>query len=304
MHRKILYIGNKLARAGYTPTTIDRLGPRLEALGYKLSYASDLDLVFICDAPPGGYTAGERSIDNATFFTRLGQRMIHILETRMALGQLYEVDMRLRPSGASGLLVSSFAAFESYQKNEAWTWEHQALVRARTVCGDPSLRERIEALRQEILRTDRDEQALTKDVVSMRARMRENLAPKDAQIFDLKPSAGGIVDIEFMVQYAVLAWAARYPSLADWSDNVRILDTLAETGLMSGEQCSLLSETYLELRSASHELALQQEKGRVDSDRFAEVAERISNLWHGLFGAVEASLTDDDLNPDDKVPGL
>ena len=272
--------------------------------GIELSYASDLDLVFIYDAPPGGYTTGERSIDNATFFTRLGQRMIHILETRMALGQLYEVDMRLRPSGASGLLVSSFAAFESYQKNEAWTWEHQALVRARTVCGDPSLRERIESLRQEILRTDRDEQALAKDVVSMRARMRENLAPKEAQIFDLKQSAGGIVDIEFMVQYAVLAWAARYPSLADWSDNVRILDTLAETGLMSGEQCSLLSETYLELRSASHELALQQEKGRVDSDRFAELAERISNLWHGLFGAVEASLTDDDLNPDDKVPGL
>ncbi|MEM1403859.1 MAG: bifunctional [glutamate--ammonia ligase]-adenylyl-L-tyrosine phosphorylase/[glutamate--ammonia-ligase] adenylyltransferase [Pseudomonadota bacterium] len=272
--------------------------------GIELSYASDLDLVFLYDAPPGEYTTGERSIDNATFFTRLGQRMIHILETRMALGQLYEVDMRLRPSGASGLLVSSFAAFESYQKKDAWTWEHQALVRARTVCGDRSLMNRIEALRQEILRAERDEGDLAKEVVSMRARMRASLAPRGSEIFDLKQSPGGIVDIEFMVQYAVLAWAARYPSLADWSDNVRILDTLAETGLLSGEQCSLLSETYLALRSASHELALQQEKARVASDRFANDAARISALWGSLFGAIEASLTDEDLTLDKHGPGL
>jgi hypothetical protein len=116
--------------------------------GIELSYSSDLDLVFVFDAKPGGSTSGERAIDNATFYTRLGQRIIHILETRTSLGQLYEVDMRLRPSGASGLLVSSLEAFDRYQREDAWTWEQQALVRARAVAGDPALIARVEALRR------------------------------------------------------------------------------------------------------------------------------------------------------------
>ena len=110
--------------------------------GIELGYGSDLDLVFIYDAATGGTTDGERSIDNAVFYTRLGQRMIHIMETRMAMGQLYEVDMRLRPSGESGMLVTTVQGFRSYQQDSAWTWEHQALVRARFVAGDPQVASR------------------------------------------------------------------------------------------------------------------------------------------------------------------
>ena len=185
--------------------------------GIELGYGSDLDLVFVCDAAMQGVTDGERSIDNALFYTRLGQRMIHILETRMAMGQLYEVDMRLRPSGESGMLVSTAQGFATYQQESAWTWEHQALVRARFVAGDPQVAARVAAVRLAILCRARDQAALAGDVQRMRYKMRKHLLSvakvKEGE-FHLKQSEGGIVDIEFMVQYAVLAWSHRVPELA------------------------------------------------------------------------------------------
>lgn len=273
------------AGSGFAVIAYGKLG------GIELGYASDLDLVFVYDADSSGMTDGARPIENAKFYTRLGQRIVHIIEARMTFGQLYEVDMRLRPSGASGLLVSSFAAYANYQHRDAWSWEHQALVRARAVAGDPALVARFEALRRAVLCRERDPGELAREVVAMRRRMRDHAGVRDGDgTFDLKQGSGGIVDIEFMVQYAVLAWAHRDPALADWSDNVRILDTLARTGRLPRERCQALKDAYIELRSATHELALQQQAGVVAGERFAAPRTAVSEAWADLFGRVETSL--------------
>jgi len=254
--------------------------------GIELGYGSDLDLVFISDSTDQGMTDGERSIDNTVFYTRLGQRMIHILETRTTLGQLYEVDMRLRPSGNSGMLVSTLQGFASYQQDSAWTWEHQALVRARFVAGDPELAGRVEAVRVATLCRPRELAALAQEVQQMRERMREHLLPsRPAQggEFDLKQGEGGIVDIEFMVQYAVLAWSYRLPGLARWSDNVRILETLGREGLFEQQQCKALTEAYIAYRSAAHQLSLQQQPGIVPAERFVDLRAAVTSAWCALF---------------------
>ena len=209
----------------------------------------------------------------------------------MSFGQLYEVDMRLRPSGASGLLVTSLAAFEQYQAEDAWTWEHQALVRARAVAGDPGLCERVENLRRTLLCRPREQAALAQEVVQMRRRMRENARVKpDDDEMDLKQGFGGIVDIEFMVQYAVLAWAHREPALADWSDNVRILDTLARSGLLPEARCRALNDAYLDLRSATHRLALQQQSPKVQAESVREHRQAVLDAWSALFGDAERDM--------------
>ena len=256
--------------------------------GIELSYSSDLDLVFLYDADPQGVTDGERSIDNARFYLRLGQRVIHILETRMALGQLYEVDMRLRPDGESGLLASSLKGFRNYQESSAWTWEHQALVRARLVAGDRTVGEQAEAIRHAVLATARDEAELAAEVVAMRRRMREQLGScaGEADKFDLKQDAGGIVDIEFMVQYAVLAWSHRVPELTRWSDNIRILETLAREGLFEQRDADALVEAYLAYRSAAHQLALQQQPGCISTEEYAVHRSAVTAAWQQLFAGV------------------
>ncbi|MFT7287432.1 MAG: glutamate-ammonia-ligase adenylyltransferase [Halieaceae bacterium] len=253
--------------------------------GIELSYASDLDLVFVYTANQRGVTDGERSIENSVFYTRLGQRIIHILESRTAFGKLYEVDMRLRPSGASGLLVSAYSAFAHYQNEEAWAWEHQALVRARPVAGDPLLARRVEALRHEVLGRERDTRALAMEVSRMREKMRSHagIRVRDDE-FDLKQGCGGIVDIEFMVQYAVLAWARDEAALSDWSDNVRILEALGKTGRLPSDVCVNLVQAYLELRSATHHLALQHQTRRVSATRYAGLIEAVCDAWSSLFG--------------------
>ena len=254
--------------------------------GIELGHGSDLDLVFVSDAAGQGVTDGERSIANTVFYTRLGQRMIHILDTRMAMGQLYEVDMRLRPSGESGMLVTSFEGFRSYQEQSAWTWEHQALVRARFVAGDPAVAEKVTAVRREILCQERDEAALAREVQKMRRRMCEHLLSTkviEGEEFDLKQSPGGIVDIEFMVQYAVLAWSHRSPQLAQWTDNVRILETLGREGLFTPAECQQLTAAYLAYRCAAHQLSLQQRPGRVPAQEFASMRAAVQDKWRQLF---------------------
>ncbi|MBP8237652.1 MAG: bifunctional [glutamate--ammonia ligase]-adenylyl-L-tyrosine phosphorylase/[glutamate--ammonia-ligase] adenylyltransferase, partial [Pseudomonas sp.] len=203
--------------------------------GLEFGHGSDLDLVFIHDGDPHAETDGAKPIDGAQFFNRLGQRIIHLLTTQTNSGQLYEVDMRLRPSGAAGLLVSSLGAFERYQQGEAWTWEHQALVRARVLVGCARVGKAFEAVRAGVLGRERDLNTLRNEVSEMRAKMRDNLGSKataagtaanafEAAVpFDLKQDAGGIVDIEFMVQYAALAWSRQYPELLEFTDNIRIL---------------------------------------------------------------------------------
>ena len=191
-------------------------------------------------------------------------------------------------SGASGLIVSSFDAFTQYQAEDAWTWEHQALVRARPVAGDARLAQRFDALRRTILCRERDTSILAVEVVRMRRRMREHAGVLEGDDeMDLKQGYGGIVDIEFMVQYAVLAWSHREPALADWSDNVRILETLARTGLQSEERCRSLNDAYLDLRSATHSLALQQREPTVPAAQFACQRWAAQDAWSALLGHAE-----------------
>ncbi len=262
--------------------------------GLELGHGSDLDLVFIHDGDPQAETDGPKSIDGAQFFTRLGQRIIHLLTAQTNSGQLYEVDMRLRPSGASGLLVSSLGAFARYQENEAWTWEHQALVRARVLVGSQDVGQAFEKVRAQVLGKARDLATLQQEVSEMRAKMRDNLGTKSTAAgtaanafdatapFDLKQDAGGIVDIEFMVQYAALAWSQSHPPLLRWTDNIRILEELEHEGLMPAEDASLLREAYKAYRSAAHRQALQKDAGVISGDQFAEERRQVLRIWREL----------------------
>lgn len=256
--------------------------------GFELGHGSDLDLVFIHNASSSAYSNGDKPLDNQTFFTRLGQKMIHILDAQTMSGQLYEVDMRLRPSGNSGLLVSSLTAFEKYQRNEAWTWEHQALTRARVVAGGSLLTKQFESLRHDILQTARDETALKADVVKMREKMRTSLGSKGseeerAKRFHLKQDAGGIVDIEFLVQYSVLAWSKQLPELSRWSDNIRILECLQETDRLSTDDALQLAEAYKAYRSSGHRLVLQSLPAQVGGDEFVQQRDNVTRIWRTFF---------------------
>jgi [glutamine synthetase] adenylyltransferase / [glutamine synthetase]-adenylyl-L-tyrosine phosphorylase len=237
--------------------------------GIELGPGSDLDLVFIHDLPEG---AGQ-------FLHRLVRRLLHVITVPSYLGSLYEVDMRLRPSGKSGTMVSSLAAFRDYQLSEAWVWEHQALVRARGVAGDRVLLGRFEQVRREVLCRPRHADELRAEVLKMRRRMSEHLGDED-----LKQASGGIVDIEFMVQYLVLAHAHQHPDLAVYTDNMRILETAERLGLLSGQVAGDLREAYLALRSEWHRSVLDLP----DSERAAEVLSRHRNrvrgAWAALFG--------------------
>ncbi len=264
--------------------------------GIEMSYSSDLDLVFIYDANAQGETNGPRPLDHQTFYTRLGQKMIHMMNTRSMSGQLYEIDMRLRPSGNSGMLVTSIAAFERYQKQEAWVWEHQALVRARAVAGDSALAVRFAEVRRETLCQPRARNELKAAVIDMREKMRQHLGGEgkanngdrknstEVDEFHLKQGAGGIVDIEFMVQYAVLAWSAKKPELCRWTDNIRLLESLHNLGLLDAEQSQQLIDIYQLYRLQGHRLALQQNQSSViGAAPFTKEREQIRHLWHYFF---------------------
>jgi len=253
--------------------------------GIELGYGSDLDLVFVHAAESDELdTDGEQPVAVPTFFARLGQRMIHILTAQTPSGVLYEVDMRLRPSGASGLLVSSLGAFDRYQREQAWTWEHQALVRARVVAGDAQVRERFDRIRGDVLSRERDPTVLRREVREMRERMREaNTKAHSPDEFDIKQDRGGIADIEFMVQYGALAWAHAHPQLLTYTDNIRILDGFAAEGLLSPADCALLADAYRAYRAVGHRQALQQQPTVVPAAEFAAYRERVIALWEQLM---------------------
>lgn len=254
--------------------------------GLELGYTSDLDLVFVHDADPELATDGDRPIDNAVFYTRLGQRIVHILNTQTPSGQLYEVDMRLRPSGNSGLLVSTLPAFEKYQRNDAWTWEHQALARARGVAGCPRTLEAFESLRHDILCQHRDRNRLRKDVVEMREKMRTSLGTPESKrndVFHIKHDTGGLVDIEFLVQYLMLACSEAHPELTQWSDNIRQLEELGRAGVLPGEDTEKLRETFITLRSTIHRRALQNLNSQVAGDAFPQEREYVRHMWQQVM---------------------
>ncbi|PAV25885.1 bifunctional glutamine synthetase adenylyltransferase/deadenyltransferase [Tamilnaduibacter salinus] len=256
--------------------------------GIELGYTSDLDLVFLHNADPQLSTDGDRPIDNAVFYTRLGQRIVHILSTQTPSGQLYEVDLRLRPSGNSGLLVSQVQAFEKYQNEDAWTWEHQALARARGVAGCRDTLAAFEGIRRRVLCQQRDRDALRDAVVKMRERMRDNLgsagdAQELASEFHIKQDRGGIIDVEFMAQYLMLAWCSDYPALTRYSDNIRQLEALGEVGVLTPDDAQRLREVFITLRSTIHRQALQNRSSRVAPDAFPDERAIIWSYWERIM---------------------
>lgn len=257
--------------------------------GIELGYGSDLDIVFLHGIDdPFAVTDGDKPVAVDVYYARMAQRMIHLFTTRTPSGILYEIDMRLRPNGNSGMLVSSMKTFESYQNQNAWTWEHQALVRARVVAGDPRVDARFEAVRREVLSQPRDLPKLRHDVLEMREKMRGQLDKSKAEQFDLKQGHGGIVDIEFMVQYWVLRWAAQHAELLGWTDNIRLLETLKGLALLSSDLADRLMEAYRVLRAAYHCSALQDQPALIGNDQFETERNLVRQIWHETFQADDA----------------
>jgi glutamate-ammonia-ligase adenylyltransferase len=264
--------------------------------GIELGYSSDLDMVFLfANEFSGGNTDGERSVDNLQFYSKLSLRVMHILQTQMPSGILYEADMRLRPNGNSGLIINSIKAFREYELEKAWTWEHQALVRARFVGGDQRMLKPYQAVRQEILGPCREKENLRKEVREMRTKMRLALAKKTAGIFDIKQGFGGIADIEFIVQFMVLNNACHYPELLTWTDNIRVLEVLGKTGLLSEQITRDLSDCYRLFRDRLHQLSLQEVSGTVADDEFQQERKKIQAYW------CEIMEPDNGVKPSDSV---
>ena len=248
--------------------------------GWELGYNSDLDIVFMHDCPVHVNTDGKKEIDGRQFYLRLAQRIIHIFSTRTASGILYDVDTRLRPSGVSGLLVSPTDAFEEYQRNDAWTWEHQALVRARMIYGDAPLQQAFAKTRHEILTLERDEATLIKQVSDMRVKMRDHLGGKKAGRFMLKQDPGGITDVEFLVQFLVLRYSHQKPKLTRWSDNVRIIETMIAQGILDQANAMALTHAYTEMRDQIHHRNLLNLDADVAEDKFLAEREFVIQQWH------------------------
>ena len=247
--------------------------------GIELSYSSDLDLVFLYEADTEGRTPGPTPIEPSVFFQRLAQRLMHLLSMHSAAGRLYEVDTRLRPGGNRGLLAQTLGGFEHYQRHEAWTWEHQSLLRARAVAGSDELCSRFETLRIALLQSAVKRDSLREEVRKMRERMRTELSKAKSGEFDMKQDAGGIADLEFLTQYWVLHWAERHPEVALFSDNIRQLESLASGALLPQELVDFLTETYRKYRERLHHASLAGESGIIPADEFVQERARVIEIW-------------------------
>lgn len=271
--------------AWQTIATRHRDVPRFAVIAYgklggkELSYASDLDVIFLYDdddqEAPGNYA-------------KLAQRFITWMTSHTPSGILFDIDVALRPDGASGLLVSSVASFERYQQQSAWLWEHQALTRARFCAGDSEIGARFEAIREQVLSTPRDEHHLRQEVLNMRQRMRDANPPHEG-VFDLKHDAGGMIDVEFMVQYLVLRYAASVPALRRNTGNIALLRFAGEAGLIPADQAAACASAYRSMRKLQHRIRLQgTERARVAPELIAAEAEAAGGLWQTLFGNDQA----------------
>lgn len=253
--------------------------------GIELGYGSDLDLVFLYGGVAAdALTDGRRPITSVEFFGRVGRRLVNLLDTKMLSGILYEVDMRLRPSGSSGLLVSHVDAFEKYQRTSAWTWEHQALVRARYICGAPQVGERFSVIRRDVICLPRDVAPLRAEVVKMREKMRDALGGDPSTGFNLKQGVGGIVDIEFIVQFGVLLHAESHPELVEFSDTVRLLGILQQVGFLGGDEAEMLRGAYFCYRNRGHRAALQERSAVVPGNEFSDLRGQVASIWRRIMG--------------------
>jgi glutamate-ammonia-ligase adenylyltransferase len=256
--------------------------PRFAVIGYgkmggkELGYASDLDLVYLYD---------DDDQDAQESYTRLGQRLNTWLSSQTSAGILFETDLRLRPNGDSGLLAVSVESFRDYQLNKAWVWEHQALTRARFCAGDPVVGARFEEIRIEILCQQRDLAKLREEVVAMRQKMIDAHASKSASEFGLKHDPGGIVDVEFIVQYLVLGHAHRHPDLTSNLGNIALLRIAGKLGLIDRQQAEAAGNAYREYRRLQHAKRLSATpKARIPREEVERHITVVKNLWNTVFG--------------------
>jgi glutamate-ammonia-ligase adenylyltransferase len=252
--------------------------------GLELGYGSDLDLVFLHDSSGEVQrTDGAQPVENSVFFQRLGQRMVHLLTVHTSSGRLYEVDTRLRPGGNRGLLVQSLAGFRDYEFEEAWTWEHQSLLRARAIAGPEALREQFEAARIEVLRKAVRREGLRDEVRKMRARMRDKLSKAKPGQVDLKQDAGGVADLEFLVQFWMLKWADRYPEIVTFSDNIRQLESLASGNIVPQSLVDFLVITYRTYRQRLHRLSLDGAANLISAEEFTAERQGVIAVWRDVM---------------------
>ena len=243
--------------------------------GKELSYASDLDVIFLYD---------DDHPDAPVLYARLAQRFITWMTSHTSAGILFDVDTALRPDGASGLLVSTVSAFEHYQKHSAWVWEHQAITRARFCAGDADIGARFEQIRTDVLRQPRDAATLQREVLAMRQKMR-NAHPNRSTQFDLKQDAGGMIDVEFIVQYLLLLHAAQHPQLTGNLGNIALLRLCDELGLIPAGTGIAAGDAYREFRRRQHLARLQgTEDARAEFDEVAVPMQAVQNLWRAVFG--------------------
>jgi glutamate-ammonia-ligase adenylyltransferase len=243
--------------------------------GKELGYASDLDLVFVYDDDD------ERA---QPAYAQLAQRLSGWLQTRTAAGLLFEIDLRLRPNGDAGLPVVSLRAFESYQRESAWVWEHQALTRARFAAGDEAIGARFETIRREILASPREAAPLAAEVRAMRRKMLDG-HPNRSALFDVKHDRGGMVDIEFLVQFLVLAHASTHPELLDDVGNIALLDRAARAGLIDPTAAAQCAQAYRDFRRLQHVLRLNDARyARVEPETVARQAASVRALWDAVLG--------------------
>ena len=247
--------------------------------GLELGYTSDLDLVFIYDGETEAMTDGERALTHQAFFTRLAQRLIHVLSTQTAAGRVYEIDMRLRPSGKAGMMVTHVDAFARYQKEQAWTWEHQALVRARHVSGHAGLGERFSEIRREVLAQPRDAGKLAREVCEMRDRMRRVKDESSGDWLDVKQMPGGLIDIEFIAQFSALRYGHDCPELLRFTDAIRVLETLESAGIADYDDVKTLTKAYRQYRQRIHADSLQRNRAMMHADEASDLRRAVAALW-------------------------
>ena len=253
-------------------------GGRFAVLGYgtlggeELGFGSDLDLVFLFDAPAEAVSDGARALDAPRWYARLGQKIVSLLGVRTGAGRLFDVDVRLRPDGAKGLLVSSLSSFTDYQRNRAWTWEHQALVRARAIAGDASLAGAFDALRAQVLAQPREGGKLVEDVSAMRRKMRAELDRSDAAMLDLKQGEGALVDLEFLLQFLVLRDAGASPGLLVPRATSALLDAALHAGSLDAPTHAALREAHAALLDTGLRCTLDRRPRRAARDERIEGA--------------------------------
>ncbi len=249
---------------------------------YDLSYLSDLDLVFIHNGQMDAMTQGNSAISHQQFYLKIAQKILHLLSTRTLSGTLYELDIRLRPSGSAGLLVSSFSAFAEYQKERAWIWEHQALSKGRFVGGCLEIKTQFSQLREQVLCCQRDKNNLINQIVDMRSKMSQNASPVPSGEFDIKSSPGGLTDLEFMVQYWALLWAEEYPELIANYEVGKIFPLLGRLGIISEKEALDLLGAYKAYKDGIHLAALQEQSTLVEADRFALHCRAVVEMWNSV----------------------